>query len=153
MLAKHFLAGAIAFAAAMPAAAEIRVTDAYARSAMQGAKTGAAFMVIENTGESDDRLVDARSDVAARIELHTHETDGDGIMRMVHVEEGFVIPAGESHALARGGDHVMFMGLTRDLVQGETVTLTLTFEQAGDKTIEVPVDLERAPSHGGMAQD
>jgi copper(I)-binding protein len=69
-------------------------------------------------------------------------------MRMMEVEEGFAIPAGGSHALARGGDHVMFLGLTRSLEHGDTVTVTLTFEQAGDVEVEIPVDLERKPMHG-----
>ena len=51
------LAGAAALALSTPALADIAVHDAYARSAMASAKTGAAFMVIENTGDSDDRLI------------------------------------------------------------------------------------------------
>lgn len=70
-------------------------------------------------------------------------------MKMMHVEEGFAIPAGETYMLKRGGDHVMFMGLTEDMLQGGSVSVTLTFEQAGDIVIDVPVDLERQ-DHGGM---
>ena len=51
------LAGAAALAFSAPALADVVVKDAYARSAMATAKTGAAFMVIENTGAGDDRLV------------------------------------------------------------------------------------------------
>lgn len=151
MLTKILFTAALALAAASPALAEIVVTDAYARSTMPGAPTGAAFMVIENTGEIDDRLIDVRSDVAERVELHTHRAEDDGIMRMMHLEEGLVIPAGGQHALQRGGDHVMMMGLNRDLTQGDTVSVTLVFEDAGEKVIEVPVDLERSADHSGMA--
>ena len=142
------LAGAAALALSTPALADIAVHDAYARSAMASAKTGAAFMVIENTGDSDDRLVSATSDAAMKVELHTHVADGNGVMKMMEVEEGFVIPANGQHALARGGDHVMFMGLTGPFVQDETVTVTLTFENAGEMVVEIPVDLERQPTHG-----
>ena len=142
------LAGAAALAFSAPALADIVVKDAYARSAMATAKTGAAFMVIENTGDSDDRLVSATSDAAMKVELHTHVADGNGVMKMMEVEEGFVIPANGQHALARGGDHVMFMGLTGPFVQDETVTVTLTFENAGEMVVEIPVDLERQPMHG-----
>ncbi|MDJ0823138.1 MAG: copper chaperone PCu(A)C [Paracoccaceae bacterium] len=140
---------ALAATLAMPAlAGDIKINDPYARSAMPGAKSGAAFMTIENTGEADDRLIAARSDIAARVELHTHKDMGEGVMRMMEVEEGFVIPAGGAHALMRGGDHVMFMGLTQSLVQGEGVSVTLVFETAGEMEIEIPVDLERKPRHG-----
>ncbi|MGP6088259.1 copper chaperone PCu(A)C [Antarctobacter jejuensis] len=148
MTLKSLMAGAVALALATPGFAEIVITDPYARSSGPTAKAGAAFMVIENTGDADDRLIAVASDKAKRVELHTHKEMGDGIMKMMEVEEGFVVPAGDSHALARGGDHVMFMGLTSAMQQGETVTVTLTFEKAGEMVVEIPVDLERKPMHG-----
>jgi len=146
------LAAAAVVAFALPAFAEstIAVNDAYARVSSKMAKAGAAFMVIENTGAEDDQLIGVTSDVAKRTELHTHMDDGNGNMKMMHVKEGFAVPAGGEHALVRGGDHVMFMGLTRGLEHGDVVTITLTFEKAGDVTLEVPVDLERKPDHGAM---
>ncbi|QDC09062.1 copper chaperone PCu(A)C [Oceanicola sp. D3] len=134
-----------ALMAASPAVADIKVMDAYARSASPTAKSGAAFMEIMNTGEADDRLIAAASDAAARVELHTHKDMGEGVMRMMEVEEGFALPAGGAHALARGGDHVMLMGLTAPLEQGSTISVTLTFEQAGEMVVEIPVDNERKP--------
>jgi copper(I)-binding protein len=143
------LAGAVALMMAAPAfAGDIVIKDAYARSAGKMAKAGAAFMVIENTGDQADRLVSASSDIAKRVELHTHKDLGDGVMKMMHVEEGFAIPAGGKHMLHRGGDHVMFMGLTGSMGQGDVVTVTLTFEQAGEMVVEIPVDLERKAAHG-----
>ena len=121
----------------------IHIVDAYARVSGPAAKSGAAFMVIENQGVEADRLIDAASDAAVRVELHTHISDGNGVMQMRHVPDGFAIPAGESHSLQRGGDHVMLMGLSRPLADGDTVTLTLTFEKAGEVVIDVPVDLDR----------
>lgn len=151
------LLGAAALCAALPAfAGDIEVKDAYARTSSAMAKSGAAFMVIENTGDADDRLVSAASDVAQKVELHTHMDMGDGVMKMMEVKEGFAVPAHGHHALARGGDHVMLLGLTRELKQGDMVSVTLTFEKAGEMTIEVPVDLERQDGMqmgGGMGHD
>ncbi len=146
------LAAAAAVAFALPAFADspISVNGAYARVSSKMAKAGAAFMVIKNSGAEDDQLIGVTSDVAKRTELHTHKDDGNGNMQMLHVKEGFTVPAGGEHALARGGDHVMFMGLTRGLDHGDVVSVTLTFEKAGDVTLEVPVDLERKPDHGAM---
>ena len=125
------------------AGSEIRIEDGYARASGLRAMAGAAFMHILNTGDTDDQLIAVRTDAAKRAELHTHvETEG-GVMQMRRVEGGFAIPAGGDHWLARGGDHIMLMGLTRPLAQGDSITLTLTFEQAGDITIDLPVDLER----------
>lgn len=124
------------------------VADPYARSSGPSAKAGAAFMTIMNMSDTDDRLVAASSDVAERVELHTHLEDANGVMRMIEVEDGFAVPAGSQTMLARGGAHVMFMGLRQPFVNGETIEVTLTFEQAGDMTVEIPIDLDRKADHG-----
>lgn len=143
-------AAALSLCAALPAfAGDIMIMDPYLRTAMKGAKTGAAFMQIKNHGSEDDRLIGVSATFADKSELHTHKEISDGVMKMMHVEEGFAIAAGETHALKRGGDHVMLMGLTRDMVQGDTVQITLTFEKAGDMVVDVPVDSERQ-DHGAM---
>lgn len=148
MILKTLFAGAVALTVATPALADIEIKDPYARSSGPTAKAGAAFMVIENTGAEDDRLIGASSDIAVRVELHTHKDMGEGVMRMMEVEEGFAVPAGGTHMLQRGGDHVMFMGLNGPMEQGATVAVTLTFEKAGEMVVEIPVDLERKPMHG-----
>lgn len=144
------LVAATAALFALPALADtITINDAYARVASPMAQSGAAFMGIQNTGSEDDRLIAARSDVAQRVELHTHIADGD-VMRMVEVEEGFEIPAGDMHMLERGGHHVMFMGLNRKLAHGDEVAVTLVFENAGEMDVVIPVDLERNDVTGEM---
>lgn len=152
MSLKFQLLSALAAAAAtlaLPAAAqEIQILDTYVRSASPTAKTGAAFMLIENIGNADDRLIAAASPAAKTVELHTHRENAEGVMQMVHVTEGFALPAGKTLVLQRGGDHIMFMGLTEPFAQGETIPLTLSFEKSGDITLEIPVDLTRRSSAG-----
>ncbi len=139
------LAATVAIAVAMPAFAQgIEIAEPYARSASPTAKTGAAFMQIINHGEAD-RLTGASSPAADLVQLHTHMESDDGVMQMMHVEEGFDLPAEDTLSLERGGKHVMLMGLTAPLEQGATVPVTLTFEKAGDMVLDVPVDLERMP--------
>ncbi len=69
-------------------------------------------------------------------------------MKMVHVEDGFAVPAGETLVLQRGGAHVMMMGLTESFEQGKIVPLTLVFEKSGEIVVDVPVDLARKPEDG-----
>lgn len=136
---------------AMPALAceGFEAHDAYARASTMMSQSGAAFMVLHNHGTNDCHITGARSDVAQRVELHTHIEDDQGVMRMVEVEDGFALPAGGEHALERGGDHVMFLGLNRPLEQGDFVSLTLVFEDGAEVALEVPVDNERQPmGHG-----
>lgn len=149
---KRTLIAAIAATLAMPAFAEseIAIQDPYARAAGMNAMAGAAFFQIVNTGDEDDRLVGAKSTVAKRTELHTHIEGEGGVMRMVEVEEGFPVAAGETHSLQRGGDHVMFMGLNGPWEQDDIIELTLIFEKAGEMNVEIPVDLERQPNMSGM---
>lgn len=125
----------------------IKVTDSYARSASPAAKSGAAFITLMNMSGEDDRLVGAASPAAARVELHTHEM-ADGVARMIHVEDGFPVAAGEMLMMERGGKHVMMMGLTGPLEPGAMVPVTLTFEKAGTVEVTVPVDLDRKPGAG-----
>ena len=123
----------------------VHITDAYLRSAGSVGGSAAAFMTIENHQIEDERLLSARSDLAARVELHTHREEANGVMLMLEVPGGFVIPARGMHALARGGDHVMFFGLTRPLKDGDIVTVTLTFALSGEVVVQVPVDNAREP--------
>lgn len=126
--------------------AHIMIHDAYARS---GPKSGAAFFEIMNHGKQDDTLIAASTDAAPRVELHTHIEDANGVMKMREVEGGFPVPAEGMHMLKRGGDHVMFMGLSEPFEQGSEITVTLTFEKAGDITVQIPVDNDRKAEHGG----
>ncbi len=140
---------------AMPALAEgIQVHDAYAIQAMPGAPTAAAFMVIHNHGGAPDRLVGITSNIAERTELHTHITDDNGVMQMTEVEEGFDLPTDGTIEMKRGSHHVMFMGVSAPLEDGQTFPVTLIFENAGEVVVDVTVDLERmtedAMDHGAM---
>lgn len=141
-----------AFAAALllslPAAAQehpagLHIHDVYARITAGG--SGAVFLMIHNNTDTDDRLLAVRADIAEKVELHTHVESADGVMQMTRIEGGIPLPAGEMHALERGGDHVMLMGLTQALQDGDSFPLTLTFEQAGDITVTAVVDNARAP--------
>jgi copper(I)-binding protein len=123
---------------ALPAfAGDMMIHHTYAIS--NSPMAGAAFMVVHNMTGEDDRLIDVRSDAAQRVELHTHIAGEDGVMKMVHIEEGFAIPAEGEVVLERGGKHVMFMGLNSAWKEGDVIVLTLVFEKAGEITIEIIV--------------
>lgn len=137
---------------ALPAFAgsEISIVDPYARASGMNAMAGAAFMKIVNSGDEADQLIAAYSDISKMVELHTHIEAEGGVMQMRKVEGGFAIPAGETHMLMRGADHVMFMGLNAPMEHGKLITVTLVFEKAGEITLEIPVDLERQPMPDNM---
>ena len=118
-------------------AGDITIDVPFARASAGSVKTGAAFMVVKNSGATDDALVGAKSPVAARAELHTHIQDGD-VMRMRQVSS-IDVPAGGTVSLQPGGLHIMLIDLKEPLRPGETFPLTLTFAKAGTVAVYVPV--------------
>lgn len=129
---------------AAPPPLGISVTDAWARSSSATAGAAAAYATITNSGTTADALVGASSPAAATAEVHETVTmgspaaSGGGMMGMQPVSR-VEIPAGGSLQLQPGSYHVMLIGLTRDLVIGETIDLTLTFEKAGPITVKAEV--------------
>ena len=148
----RMILAALAVATPAMALAEdgLEVRDAYVRSA--NPKTAAVFMVVENHGGTDCRLTAVSSDAAERVELHTH-AEQDGVMKMQKIEGGIAIPAGGEHALARGGDHVMLMGLAKPLANGDSIALTLDFGDCGTQQIQVALDNDRADDAAGGHAD
>lgn len=128
-------------------AGDLTVTGAYARST--NPKAGAAFMTIENKGSSDCVLSAVSApDLTDRAELHTHRED-NGVMSMVPIDS-VTVPAGGTHALERGGDHVMLMALETPLKDGDKVALTLDLGACGTLPVEAVVDNKRpASGHKG----
>lgn len=123
-------------------AGEIMIHDPYARVSSKSAKSGAAFMTIHNHSADDDVLISVTSTIAKKVELHTHKEIND-VMKMIKLENGIVVPGMGHHSLKRGGDHIMFMGLTTSLHHGDEIPVTLIFERSGSININIPVDLER----------
>ncbi|MFW3614090.1 copper chaperone PCu(A)C [Billgrantia antri] len=113
------------------------VENAHVRAVPPGSSTSAAFMTLRNPGERDVVLVAAESPAAEVAELHDHQ-NVDGVMQMRQVPQ-IVVPAGGSAALAPGGLHMMLIGLTAPLQEGEPVEIELRFVTGEAQLIEAPV--------------
>lgn len=113
------------------------------------AKSAAGYFGIANEGTSPDRLIGVEVPSVQRAELHTTEHGTDGVARMMHVD-AIDIPPGETVLLERGGLHVMLMGLTGPLAEGDLVPATLIFEQAGRVEVEFSVDPSDGDDHSHM---
>jgi copper(I)-binding protein len=121
----------------------IKIEHAYLRVTGGTVQSAAAFMVIVNHSGTNDRLVAVKTEIAELAEVHTHKEDSNGVMTMRPVENGLLIPSGQTTALDRGGNHIMMMALTETLQQGDGVKLVLTFEKAGLITVDALVDNAR----------
>lgn len=124
-------------AACTPAASSSEITVANARVPVPAGVNAAAYMTLTNDGDSADQLISASTDIAGSVELHQTTTE-DGSMSMQQVT-GVEIPAGGQAVLEPGGLHVMLIGVTEDLAEGDTVELTLAFEDAGEQTVSAEV--------------
>lgn len=112
----------------------------------KSARAAAGHMKITNTGTADDRLIAVRADFP-RVELHTVE-EQDGVMKMMEMESGILVPAGGTVQLAPGGLHVMFMGVSNGPFQaGNMVPAELVFENAGSVQVMFHV-IKRGEGHG-----
>lgn len=114
---------------------EIVKPYAYATSPVQ--KNGAIFLELYNKGQQDLRLIKAESNIAARVELHTHTMD-EGMMMMREVN-GYDIPAHGHTVLEPMGHHIMVMGLHQILKEGSHFPLTLHFDIGAPITVDVQI--------------
>jgi periplasmic copper chaperone A len=134
----------------LPALAQVEVENPWSRATAPGAKIAAGYMVLRNSSSAADRLVAASSPLAAKVETHVTTRDGD-VMRMREVD-GYEIPARGSFELKPGGAHLMLVDIERPFKEGERIPLTLRFEKAGEKKVELRVS-RTAPAarHGRHA--
>lgn len=140
-------------------AVEITVDGAWARNSPMGAANGAAYFTV--TASADDTMTGVSVDpsIAAMAEMHetvmsmgsettmamgSETTMGMGGGMTMQPVDSIPLTAGEPFVFEPGGYHIMLMELVKPLEIGQTITLTLSFEQAGDVEVEVPV-LEEAP--------
>lgn len=116
---------------------DLTIGHPWARATVGGVKNGVVYVTLVNDGAKPDRLLKASSPLAASVSLHNNIKDGD-IVRMREVD-GVDIPAGQIVELKPGGFHIMLMGLTRPLKDGEMFPLTLTLANEGEVPVEVMV--------------
>lgn len=117
---------------------DLELTAGFTKAMLPGQPVGGGFVVIKNTGSTDDVLVAAESAVADHVELHEMAMEND-VMKMRPVKDGIPVPAGETVELKPGGLHMMFMGVKEPFVEGGTVKVKLTFEKAGSVDLVLPV--------------
>jgi copper(I)-binding protein len=119
----------------------LHVIDAWARPTVPGAPTSAAYALIVNltNTDADETLLSVSTDAAEASEIHEMTmTEGD-VMRMNPVEGGLTIPAGGAVLLQPGGLHIMLMNLTDALEVGDVLDFTLTFANADEIEVSIPV--------------
>lgn len=134
-------------AASLPAtAANVTVSEAWARATVPGQKVSGAYLKIR--ADADARLVGVSSPAVPRVEMHEMRMDGD-VMRMREVR-AIDLPKDRTVSLEPGGFHLMLMNLPKPVAAGELIPLTLVVEAGGRRqNVEVKAEA-RSPMGGAM---
>lgn len=128
---------------------DLQIVHANIPQPAASAKSAGGYMAITNSGTEAERLIGIETDLAAKAEVHESRVDANGVGTMEHVDV-LEIPPGQTVNLEHGGYHIMFMGLTSPLVEGEMRKATLIFEHAGRVEIEFMVDPPMGEGMNGM---
>jgi periplasmic copper chaperone A len=120
----------------------LTVQHAWSRVTIGADRPGVFYVEIANRGSADDALVGITTPAAEMPMLHETVVT-DGIASMPHAMS-VPVPAGQTVKLAPGGYHGMLMDLTAALKEGDNFPVTLTFERAGEVTVDVEVVSMRA---------
>jgi copper(I)-binding protein len=123
---------------ALPAAAEVVVTEAWARATVPGTKVGAGYLVMTNKGSEESKLLKIVSPACDIVSLHRTTVDANGVARMWPVAKLEIAP-GQSVRFEPSGLHLMFEGLVAPFVAGGKVPLRLQFEGEKEITVELVV--------------
>lgn len=138
-------------------AGDLLIEHPWARATVPTAKVAGGYLTIVNSGAAADKLLAVTAELGQKAEIHEMAMK-DGVMTMRAVEGGIGIAPGSTVALQPGGHdtgyHIMFIGLDRQLKQGEAFKATLTFEKAGTVPVEFKVEpigfkAEDHAAHGG----
>jgi copper(I)-binding protein len=125
--------------------ADLHIDHPWSRAMPPNAPAGAAYFLVENRGNSADRLVAVSTPRAGKSELHNHVHE-NGLMKMVHVS-AVDVAAGAQVEFSPGGYHVMLFQLNQPLQAGDRFPLTLQFEKAGSIEVEVQVQEGSSAAH------
>ncbi|UQA94204.1 copper chaperone PCu(A)C [Streptomyces halobius] len=110
----------------------LKVVDAYMPQPVTQNMAG-AFFVIENTGDTADKLTSVTSDLSKDVTIH--KTVGNKMEQVPSLD----VPANGELTLDRGGNHLMFMGLKNKPAEGDKVTIELHFATSEPVRVDVPV--------------
>lgn len=118
-------------AADMPAGTQLStlsMINAKVRKPIDGRPT-AAYLTIENSGPAVERLTALSSPDFARVELHDMKMEGT-MMKMERLDGLDIAPASQA-VMEPGGKHIMLFDATRELKNGDSIKVTLTFSNSG----------------------
>ncbi len=134
----HFILFFLCFSwTAAASEGSVTVTAAWSRATAPGASTAVVYLRLENQSNLTVTVEGVETSMDAKARIHK-TVSKEGVMKMTPVKELSLAP-GEQVEFKPGGLHVMLMGLTRLLDEGETFTIRVTFLKHPDVRADVLV--------------
>ncbi|WP_036596938.1 copper chaperone PCu(A)C [Ottowia thiooxydans] len=132
-----------------PGTALVEASSAWIRATVPGQSGTGGFMKL--AAGAPLKLVGVSTPVAGVAEIHEMRMEGD-TMRMRAIS-GLELPARQSVELKPGGHHLMLMELKQPITAGQSVPLTLTFEdtKGAKSTLLVQAPAQMLSAGGGDA--
>lgn len=113
------------------------VSPAFVRVAPINGMTAGFFTIIWKN-EIADSLIDFKTEVALKHEIHETFEKEQGMMGMRRIK-GLALSSSEKTVLKPGGAHLMIMQLQKDLKEGDYVELNLSFINKAPIDVKIPV--------------
>ncbi|GAB5407668.1 MAG: hypothetical protein BalsKO_00330 [Balneolaceae bacterium] len=116
---------------------KLTVSEGWARSGKVGMMSAAYFKILNGTSTADT-LFSVQSDASTNTQIHLSFQNEEGLMSME--EQPFVaIPAQSEVEFKQGGLHIMIIQPTKDLMEGDSLTLSLNFGSYKGMVAKVPI--------------
>ena len=125
------------YVASLQPADDLEIDGAWVRATPPNRDVTAAYLVIQNRSDRTRELVSVETPAAEYTELHTMR-QVDDMMEMKKIER-LVVPARGEAALESGGNHIMLFGVQRQMVEGDSVSLTLRFADQSTRSVTAEV--------------
>ncbi|MGR3724321.1 copper chaperone PCu(A)C [Abyssibius alkaniclasticus] len=132
-----------------PPTGDVRIENAWTHANSEIGGAAGVYFSLTNVGAKTIELIGARADFASIETLHKTDIDTKGVPRMSAVPELKVAP-GATVQLQPDGLHVMLIDLELPLVEGETLSLRLKFEEGEDVLVAVSI---RATDTAGLVTE
>ena len=129
------------YVASLQPADDLEIAGIWVRATPPNRDVTAAYLVIKNRSDRTRELLSVETPAAEYTELHTMRYVDD-MMEMEEIER-LEVPAQGETALEPGGNHIMLFGVKRQMVEGDSVSLTLRFADQSTRNVVAEVLKDR----------
>ncbi|PVY79037.1 hypothetical protein C8D92_101243 [Tamilnaduibacter salinus] len=118
---------------------DITIGHPWSRATPPGVDKGVGYLTLTNEGQEPITVTGAASPRANSVGIHETRME-EGMMTMAPVSNGLTVAPGQTVEFKPKSYHLMLMGLDQPLEEGERVPVTLVFDGAPSRQVELHVE-------------